>query len=391
MKVLFVTYDFPYPTNSGGKTRAFNLIKHKSKDIELFLFSFVRKGFDKKTMAKLKAIGVVDIKIIPRQEKKSLRNLAYIVGAKHSIFYGLYYNDIIAKLLLSYCKEKNIDVVHFESYYTAFYLSDSLHALGIRQIFGTENIEAKVYEDYIRHRIPSFLQPLYHMQNKKIRIEEEHMFRSADISLAVTESEKRYVQRFTNKPVFVIPNGVDLSLFHYKLKEPQEKKILLFVGNFTYHPNIDAVNYFYHSVLHRLPSEYVFHVVGKNAETLSFVKDAKVSVHDYVVDILATYAHADVLVSPIRTGGGTNFKILEAMAVGLPIVAFPNRIEAMGAKGGTHVLTATTASEFADKIERLIKDTSLRARLTRNARKLVEEKYSWNAIGKEMNKIWRNG
>lgn len=390
MKVLFVTYDFPYPANSGGKTRAYNLIRHKSKDIDMYLFSFVREGFDKKAIAKMKAIGVKDVKFIRRANKKSLKSLVSVLHSRHSIFYALYYNDLVAKLLLSYVKEKKIDVVHFESYYTAFYLSDLFAMLGVKQIFGTENIEAKVYKEYIAHRVPSFFQPLYTTQNKKIQAEEEMMFGESDISLAVTEAEKRYIEKFTKKPVYVIPNGVDLSVFQYNLKEPEEKKILLFVGNFTYHPNVDAVNYFHHHVLDELPENYIFHVVGKGAEKLSFANDQRVVAHDYVMDILATYAHADVLVSPMRTGGGTNFKILEAMAVGLPIVAFPNRIEAMQAKAGTHLLTASSASEFAEKVVKITSDEALRRKLTLHARKLVEEKYSWKTIGKEMNRVWRS-
>jgi glycosyltransferase involved in cell wall biosynthesis len=389
MKILFVTYDFPYPTNSGGKTRAFNLLKHKSKDIEMYLFSFVREGFDKKAIAKVKALGISDVKFIRRADKKSIKSLLSLLHAKHSIFHSLYFNDVVQKLLIAYVKEKNIDVVHFESYYTAFYLSEQLRTLGVRQIFGTENIEAKVYDEYIRHRVSPFFKPLFLAQNKKIQKEEEDMFALADITLSVTEAEKRYIEKFTNNKVYVIPNGVDLSLFKYKLKEPNVSKVLLFVGNFTYHPNVDAAGYFYKAVLPKLPDAYSFHVIGKNAEKLAFASDPRVVAHNYVMDIVATYAYADVLVSPMRTGGGTNFKILEAMAVGLPIVAFPHRIEAMQAKGGIHVLTATSSSEFAEKVIKITNNEALRKKLSINARKLVEEKYSWKAIGKEMNSIWR--
>jgi polysaccharide biosynthesis protein PslH len=389
MKVLFVTYDFPYPTNSGGKTRAYNLIKHKGKDVEIYLFSFVRPDFEKKNLAGVKVLGIKDIKIIRRQGKKSLGSIASLMHPTHSIFYGLYYNEVVAKLLKDYVREKGIDIIHFESYYTAFYLSEFVDARGVKQIFGSENIEAYVYEDFIKSRVPSVLKPLYRYQNSKIKKEEDAMFRVADINLAVTSSEKKYIENVSPKPVQVIPNGVDLSIFRYASKESQREKILLFVGNFTYHPNVDAAEYFYRSVFHKLPDTYAFHVIGKNAGRLSFAGDKSVVVHDFVVDILSAYAHADVFVSPIRTGGGTNFKILESMAVGLPIVAFPQRIEEMGAKNGVHLLTAENASAFAEAIEKITGDSSLREKVTKNARKLVEEKYSWESIGKEMNKVWR--
>lgn len=371
--------------------RAYNLLKQKARDIDMYLFSFVRDTFDKKNISYLEDIGIKEIRTFKRRGKNDLKSMLSLLNTSHSIFYHLYYDQGIAEELLNVVKEKKIDVVHFESYYTACYLSPILQANGVKQLFGSENIEANVYHDYIAQNVRPVLKPFYHFQNNKIRREEETMFRSADYALAVTQSEKAYIEQYTDNPVSVIPNGVDLSVFPFKPKNPGKIIELLFVGSFSYHPNVDAILYFYNNVLPLLDSDlYHLTIVGKDVSKLPLSHDPRVTTHEYVKDIVSMYHASDIFVSPIRIGGGTNFKILESMAVGLPVVTFPHRVSEMGAKHQEHVLIAGSPEAFSKNITRLATDMALRKKVTTQARKLIEEKYAWEQIGKEMNKVWKS-
>ena len=161
-RLLFVTYDFPYPTNSGGKTRAYNMLKHSGSNFHKLIFSFVRSGHDKKNINELEKIGVRVAGLVERRRVSDPRNFLGLFSGS-SIFKTLYYSPSIAKDLLRIITDKKIDIVHFESFYTAFFISDEIKKLGVKQIYGSENIENKIYQDYVNNNTSVLLRPLYRM------------------------------------------------------------------------------------------------------------------------------------------------------------------------------------------------------------------------------------
>lgn len=388
-KVLFVSYDFPYPTNTGGKNRAFNLIKYGSKNIEIHLASFIREDFRKDYEDKLRKINVKTITLFKRRKLIDIRNIKSLFLKKNSIFRCLYYNSQTEDSLLELIKSFKIDIVHFESYYTAFYVSDKIRNLRAKQIFGTENIEYFLYKDYNQNS--NWLKRIIiDREVKKIEQEEKELLKSSDKNIAVTKEEANFIKSVTGRECEVVPNGVDLEEFRYNSPSEKIKNTLLFIGNFTYFPNIDAINYFYNKVFKRLDSDIKLLVVGKNAQKLSLAKDKRVKAISFLKDIKDAYNMADIMISPVRIGGGTNFKVLETMAYGIPIIADPSRVKSLKVKDGYEMLLAETALEYKQKIVLLLRDFGLRKQLSKNARKLVERDYSWKTIGERLNFIWRS-
>lgn len=387
MKVLFFIYDFPYPTTSGGKTRAFNLLKYGGKNVDFYLFSFVRESINQDRIEKIREIGVKSEKLFKRKKLLDPKNILSLANPTSSIFRQLYFDQPVLSAMIQTIKDEKIDVVLFESFYTAFYLRDELLETGVKTVFGTENIEYKLYEDYARHIAPFPMKPFYFWEARKIKKEEIIFYKEADVSLAVLQAEADLIGSYSKKPAYVIPNGVDVDFFAFKPKKIGKKKNILFIGNFSYFPNVDAVKFFYESVFNKLADENVnFLVVGKNASSLSFLKSKNVQVRDYLEDIRVAYYDADIFVSPVRIGGGTNFKVLEAMATGVPVVAFFDRVKGLEAVHEKHLLTAG-ADSFKDEVMRLLTDEKLKTRIIRNARELIEEKYDWRVIGKKLNEV----
>lgn len=389
MKVLFFTYDFPYPTISGGKTRAYNLLKYASEGIDFTLFSFIREDFKIKNIEKIKELGIKNIQLFKRKKLRDPKNLLTLFDPKGSIFKRLYYRKDIALELEKIVHHEKIDLIHFESFYTAFYINDSLKKFGTRLILGTENIENKIYMDFAKHLSPFLLKPIYYWEALKIRKEEEALFNLSDVNIAVTNNEADYIKRNGNR-CFVVENGIDLNFFKYKEKQYKNDKVILFVGNFSYFPNLDAVNSFYHNVFVKIEDDKIFFkIIGKGADKLSFAKNKNVLVQNYIDDIRNAYYMADIFISPIRFGGGTNFKILEAMACGTPVVAFYQHAKEIGAKDKEEILYANDFTQFKDQLVTLIIDSKLRNKIIQNARIFVQDNCSWNIIGKKLNHIWK--
>lgn len=385
-KILFITYDFPYPTNSGGKARAYNMMKFAiGKDLEIQLFSFIRPSFKKSYEDELEKIGVSKIYITPRKAAKDLVSWGKAILGNSSIFKLLYFDKKVEKKILDIIKSEKIDIVLFESFYTSFYISDKIKKLGIKQIFGTENIEHQLYHDFAKSK-PGILKKPFMIQVGRIRAEEEKAYKNSDIVLAVTADEKKYISDQTSSRIEIIPNGIDSNYLKFKPRKVISNN-LLFVGNFSYFPNVEAMEFLYKEVLLGMPSVNLA-IVGKNQEKLSFYKKSSRIAHvEYVEDLRDAYYNADVFVFPVRYGGGTNFKVLEAAACGTPIVALPDRVRGLGFVADNHYIAAKTPEEFKGGIEELLKDEKVREKISNNARELVEKEYDWKGVGEKLRKI----
>lgn len=385
-KVLVVTYDFPYPTSSGGKSRIYNLMKFsKNKEIEYFLYSFIRQNYKSEYKKEIEKIGISKIYTHLRKAVKSVDVVFKTSTGKFSIFKNLYHEKEIAREIESIIKNEQIDTVLFESFYTSFYISEKLHKLGVMQIFGTENIEHELYYDFANKK-PGLLKKIFMKQVERIRAEEEQAYSAADVILAVTLDEAEYIKKKTKSVVHIIPNGVDTKTLTYKEKKDTSKN-LLFVGNFSYFPNVDAMKFFYHEVFLQLP-DFTLTVVGKNQDVLPFLKtDTRVKNIEYIEDLKDAYYNADVFVFPVRHGGGTNFKILEAASCGTPIIALPERVAGLGFVENKEYIAAKTPQDFILGINNLLVDKPLRNKLSKSARLIVEEQYDWTEIGKKLRGI----
>lgn len=387
IKVLFVTYDFPYPPTSGGKSRAFNLIKYGAdKNISLSLLSFIREDFREEWIEELKKIGVKDVTVYKRKKLKSAKTLLNNLLSTSSIFKTLYFDRKFLKILKETIKKNKIDIVHFESSYTGYYIGKELRKLGVKQILGTENIEYLLYKDYLDNSRNFIKKNALSYQVKRFRKEEEKMMKEADLCLAVTKEEAKYIMSTCGTQCEVIENAIsikDLKFSFYK----ENKNNLLFVGNFIYMPNVNAVKYFIKEVLPKLEKNVTLTVIGKKVNSV-IEKGERIITKEFVSDLISEYRKADALVFPIKIGGGTNFKILEAMALGTPVLGFSEKIKNTGARVGEEFFEANNPEEFLKQYNKIRNDKKEVERVVKNARELIEQNYSWEKVGKKLNNIW---
>jgi len=388
IKVLFVTYDFPFPLNSGGKNRAYHLMKYAVfEDISVDLLSFVREEFDPQHVNEMKEIGIKRVKVFKRKKVNSLFTLAKNFISGDSIFKTLYYDDDFFNLLKEMVVEGDIDIVHFESSYTGYYIGKDLKKLNVKQVLGTENIEYLLYEEFKNRTKNPLKKPIISYQISRLKKEEEKMMRDSDLTIAVTSEEASLISAVSGKECRVVENAVDIKRFEFK-KRSEIKNNILFVGNFLYVPNIEAIKLFIKEVLPLLNKETTLTVIGKNVYKVVTNLD-QVITKEFAEDIIEEYRNADALVFPVKIGGGTNFKLLEAMALGLPVIAYPDRLKSLRAESGKEFIGVLTGKDFADEIIKVTTDKMYGKDITENARKLVEDNYSWEKVGGKLARIWK--
>ena len=242
-----------------------------------------------------------------------------------------------------------------------------------------------MYEDYTK-KTKAPLRPFYRSQVKKILNEEIWMCKKAEVTIAVSDRDAEYFKQFNKCEI--VRNGVDVESLAYKAPRKNGKNIL-FVGNFTYFTNVDAIRFFVDKVFSNMTGDYKLTVIGKKVGDLQ-LSDPRIETIEFIPEISDAYAQADVVVSPVKLGGGTNFKVLEAFAAGVPVVSFPDRIEGLDVVDGKNIILARDAEEFKIQVEKLLSDFALRKKISENARKLVEREYDWKVIGKKLSQIWNN-
>ena len=190
-----------------------------------------------------------------------------------------------------------------------------------------------------------------------------------------------------------MPNGVDTSWFTYKKQDGDGKKNFLFVGNFRWLPNIEAAEWLVTDIWPKIATRFpqsTLTIVGRNMpESMKKRSSTRVLCLSDVSDIRQEYAKAFALLAPMTIAGGSKFKVLEAMASGVPVVSTVEGIEGINGEDEKEVLIARNTQAFVDQLVRLNTDHSLLEQLTKNARVLVEREYNWDAIATVLENVWK--
>jgi glycosyltransferase involved in cell wall biosynthesis len=223
-----------------------------------------------------------------------------------------------------------------------------------------------------------------------------------------THHEKKFYPRF-RKTVFVspvdanlaatlapsancisIPNGVNINYFRTDV--PARGSGIVFTGDLSYAPNRDAADFLLDEIFPRIPSELAPHLylVGQRPSSrLAALKRPDVTVTGFVDDLRPYLENSAIYVSPLRFGSGIKNKVLEAMAMSRVVIGTPVSFEGIECRDGEDcIVVAPDPEQFADSIVQALKDTELQKNISRRARVLVEEKYSWDSIRRAYGDIY---
>jgi glycosyltransferase involved in cell wall biosynthesis len=220
-----------------------------------------------------------------------------------------------------------------------------------------------------------------------------YLLRSFDACSVVSDAELDLVRRLAlaDTRLAVVPNGADLSGSTGDWGEPQPDT-LIYPGSLTYRANLDAVQYFLRDIfpyLRQRRSGVRLRITGRaEPEQLAALPSCDgVDVLGFVPDVRGEVARAWCEVVPLREGSGTRLKVLEALALGTPVVSTSKGIEGLALEHERHVLVADSPESFATATLRILERPELRSRLAEAGRRRVAELYDWRVIGERMNDL----
>jgi glycosyltransferase involved in cell wall biosynthesis len=223
------------------------------------------------------------------------------------------------------------------------------------------------------------------VQRRTVRRYEADVVRSVAATLAVSEEERRYFDELAPGRVRLAPNGVDVEGLRPRGGLPGEPRFL-FMGSLSYSANLDALKYLVSDILPKLKRrDALLTIVGSRppASVAAIAQRSPIATHlAGFVPETRPYVEANrFLVVPLRVGGGTRIKILDALAQGLPVITTTVGCAGLKVEHLRDVVVADDPADFARWIDRLLEDDELAGRLAERGRQTVERHYGWKDIG----------
>jgi len=300
------------------------------------------------------------------------------------------YTTVPMKRALKHLLSVNdFDIIQVESIHLMSYLTIIREARKKSLVVcDWHNIESELMRRY-SEREPSRLRRAYARRTARLMSEfEKRALREFDAHVVVSHRDGERLQDLNpDARIFVIENGVDTA-FYSDLRTGDESRArrIVFVGSMDYHANIDGVVDFAHQIWPRLRDrqpELVFTIVGKDPapEVRELAQIAGIEVTGSVDDVRPFYREAFAAVVPLKVGGGSRLKILEAMAAGVPVVSTTLGAEGLDVQHDENILIADTKDQLVEAIISLVENEALRNDLSVAGRALVSRRYDWSSLG----------
>jgi glycosyltransferase involved in cell wall biosynthesis len=387
MKVLVIDEEFPYPLNSGKRIRTFNLIRRLAERHEIIYLC--RENLENNDSVKGITIRRVSSPIPRKSGPWFYIRLALNLTSRLPYVVSSHYSDDFEHETLKLAQA--VDVVHCE--WTPY-------AWSMRKLFpcpsvlATHNVESQIWERYYRNENNPFKKFYIHQQWQKLTRFEKWACSQFSQITAVSEKDKKTLeQQYGTKNVTVVPNGVDVNYF-----APQESDIrpynMVFTGSMDWRPNQDAVVYFLDSIyplIQKNLPEVSFTVVGRNPPAWLATKGKgfrNVEFTGTVDDVRPYIARSSLYIVPLRIGGGSRLKILEALAMSKPVLSTTIGAEGLKVKNGETIAISDVPFSFAITAIEMMKRPERCAYLGENGRHLVVKEYSWDSIAVILEKVW---
>ena len=277
----------------------------------------------------------------------------------------------------------HFDLVYADHLHMAQYVPAETHALTLLDQHNVETVILRRFADTQTHKL---LRLFAYLELAKMSRYEPEMCRRFDAIWATTEIDQELISPWLAPQQYIeaLPIGVDTQFF-----QPQKSKrgpyTIISVGTLSWPANVDGVLWFYdeiYSLLKKQLPDIKFVIVGANpTPTVQQLDgDPSVEVTGWVKDIRPFMARSTIMVVPMRGGSGMRVKILNALAMGLPVISTSVGCEGIDVTPGENILIANDTEAFVQQIITLFKDRSLQQKLSCNGIKLIQDKYSWHAV-----------
>jgi len=395
MKILFLAHRIPYPPNKGDKIRSFHELAYLARRHDVWLACLADQPDDLAHVATLEGMCRA-VACEPIRRGRRTRCLASLLRGE-PLSVGHFRSRRLRETVNAWIEREAFDAILAFSSTTAQYVPGAA-ADRPRMVMDLVDVDSEKFRAYAARKRLSPAGLVYAREARRLARYEAAIARRFDRVVVVTDAERDVFQRVTasDRPAAVVPNGVDTAYF-----QPGDERAwpntMVFAGAMDYAPNVDAVTWFVHGVLPRVTDTVGgarLRIVGARPcrAVRRLAAHAQVEVVGTVPDIRPYVRTATVSVAPMRIARGVQNKVLEAMAMGVPVVTTAAGLEGLGTgvgltideaqagagpEGAVPVVVADDESAFADAVCRVLKDRPLARGLSQGGRAFVLDGYQW--------------
>ncbi len=382
MKILFLCHRLPYPPKRGGKIRPFNMIRHLGRNHEVTVATLARTAGEQAEGRELEQhCHELHVARIPAYAAWGRFALHALTGYPST--FGYFYSPELARTVSRLLDTKHFDAILVHCSSMGPYVASHR---GCRRIMDFGDADSEKWFEYSR-TAPWPLSLAFHLEGRKVRSYERRLGAQFDACSVNAPRERDVLSAYVPTPIHVIPNGVDLEYFRAR-REPSGTYVphrLIFTGNMSYRPNVDAVGHLVANILPRVRAEVPdveLHIVGMDPTPAvrKLGDGARVVVTGRVDDVRPYFEDAAVAVVPLRVARGLQNKVLEAMAMRVPVVASEAAYQGITAVPGRDLMVAGDPEAFGGAVVRLLREPAVRERYAAAGRACVEENHNWSAL-----------
>jgi sugar transferase (PEP-CTERM/EpsH1 system associated) len=378
MKILYVCHRFPFPPKRGGKIRPFNMIRHFSQQHEVTVASLVRsdeeaeegRGLDK--YCAHVEMGRVEA---PTQMLRMVARLPTLTPSSM----GYFYSAALASRIDALLERNRYDLIFVHCSSVAQYVS---HVTGTPKILDFGDMDSQKWLEYAHYK-PFPLSLGYRVEAAKLERAERRLARRFDLCTATTYAEWQTLDGYqTGVATDWFPNGVDASYFQPSA-EAYDADTISFVGRMDYYPNQECMSDFCANVMPALraqrPNLKLLIVGADPTPAITRLGELPgVTVTGSVPDVRPYLQRSALMVAPLNIARGTQNKILEAMACGVPVVTSAVAAGGVDARANEHFLVASTPAQYIGAVLSVIDDPAVRARLAHAGRERMLSNHAWD-------------
>lgn len=392
MHVLFVSTRSPYPLTGGHALRTFHLLREAARRHSVSFVTFIQHAEEWEGLKVLEEFCESVVAMETPADRSRLSLAAGLVAnvASTAPFVAAKYDTPQMRAAIDKASARKVDLLHLDMLPLAVYLN----ALpGVPTVLVDHNVECVLLERRVDTE-SGVARLFWQSQARRLKKFEADAVSRATRVIAVSDIDADILRQLApGAQVRTVPNGVDVEYFSPSpvAADPDE---IVFVGAMTHQPNVDSVRFFCDSIWPTVRAARPaarFTVIGAHPPDAirAYGRLPGVSIEGQVPDIRPYVAKAAVYVVPLRVGGGTRLKILDAMAMGKAIVSTSVGCEGLEVRDGHDIVVADEADDIASRVLRLMDDATIREDLGRNARRTVEARYTWAQLGEAQEAVYQ--
>ncbi|MGA2535671.1 MAG: glycosyltransferase [Terracidiphilus sp.] len=387
MRILTISTVFPYPPQDGTKIQIYQRVKHLSNGNDVTLLCVVDRQPEQSSIAEMQrycdvhVIRMPTIRVSRGAIERAFNFLRSVVTGIPYYVRGYFRKDA-NEWIRREVHSRKFEVVEADVH-AGIYLRQPLDALKVWIMHSVADSNERRSIRFARGWMNRLTLSCYRVVNRRY---ERETARKVDLVAVLTPENEVDLKKIDSK-IHVsncLTNGVDLDYFQY-IPSPAEPQGVCFVGKMDYLPNNDAAVHFYNDIWSAVQKRAAFarfFVVGSNPlpDVLELTQDSSVEVSGFVEDVRPLIRKAGVAVVPVRMGGGILNKVLEAMAMGVPVVASRVAVHGLNVESGRDIFVCDDDEQFASYVIRLLADSECRSRMIEAGRQYVETYHKWQPI-----------